>query len=71
MTLEVEAILSCNECPMAVRRREKDLDDPEVASTDSLIWKHKLHTGHSSFSLDVREVAEMTVYTVEVDTWSH
>lgn len=57
------AVLSCNDCPFKVKRSEKDLDNPEISTTDHMVNIHLLHTGHKKYSLDVEEVMELEVET--------
>ena len=59
MKTELEVVVSCNACPFEVKRREKDMDNPEIISTDHLVNVHRLHTNHSSFSLETKEVVSM------------
>lgn len=59
MQVELEVTVKCNMCPFEVKRRERDLDNPEVISTDHLVNVHKLGTNHGSFSLEANEVVSM------------
>lgn len=66
MKIEVEVVLSCKECNMEVRRREKDLEDPKVMSTDSLVSTHMRERGHLAYSLHIEIVPSFKVRIVEV-----
>lgn len=57
------AVVSCNDCPFKIKRKEEDLGNPEVSTTDYLVNRHLMHTGHRKYSLEVEEVMELEVET--------
>lgn len=67
METEVVAILKCNECTMEVRRRERDLDNPEVMSTDHVVATHRKETGHTSYSLDIEDTVTFEIEIITED----
>lgn len=66
MNTVFEAVVSCMDCNMRIRRRLEDIEDPQVISTDSVLLRHNKDTGHEDFSLDIEVVPEIQLRIVGV-----
>lgn len=64
MEAEATAVLKCNECPWEIRRREKDLENPAIMSTDYAVSVHRKTKGHNSYSLDIDDTVTFEVQLV-------
>ena len=61
-----EVIVKCSVCPMEVRRRLEDLDDPTVPSADWVVGKHTGSTAHQKFFVEVHEAIETATIELEL-----